>query len=872
VLFAAACSTQKNTGLTRWYHNLTSKYNILFNGEESYKKGMTKLQETYDDDFTELIPVFLYTDEEALTMIAPEMDRAITKATKLITMHSLTVKPDIKADKELTSKQKEFYSKKEYNKWVDEAYLLMGKSHFHKMEYSRAKEIFNYVLANYEEHNSLFEARMWLARLANEEGRFKESGEILVSLERNLELPKKLHGEVLATLADYYLKQEEYEKAIVSLKEAIEFTSGKLVKTRYHYLLAQLYAETGENNLSTEYYSKVIRMNPPYKMAFNAKISRALAYQIGTGQQKSIEKELKKMLKDDKNIEYQDQIYYALGNLYFKEEKEEEAVKYYKLSLQTSTSNDRQKAKTNITLADLYYTRPDYVNAQAYYDSAVALIDEEYPDYNTIFIRSVSLTRLVEALNTVQFEDSVLTLSYWSETKLNDLVDELIDQEIKAEEEMRQRQQELAQQQLDLRDSKSDLGTSGTGSSWYFYNASVKTMGKKEFVQIWGNRKLEDNWRRKNKSSLDFVAEAQTEDDGSATLQAGPEATAEFVTNKRSREYYLQFIPFTDSARQVSNGKIASGLFTMGDIYGEELKDYDRAIESYEELLKRYPGYEDRLQVYYKLYTISKFNEDKIRVGKYQQKIINEYPNSNYAKLMTNPNYVQELLAQERMLLEEYNKTLQLFQSGNHNQVAVRAENAMKNYPGNELYSKYDYMFTISSGLGKDTLSFLSDLQAFMAKYPATDLAENAQIIIEFLQNKEPRIIELQQREIARQLFVESLQEKHYFAYIVPSKAQINQLIFNIFNFNLENFDELGLEVKKVNLDNSYNICLVSEFKNGKEAMEYYRKIVLDETIFKDVEILEPEAIVISETNYKVLTGSGKAENYILFFREYYDF
>ncbi len=832
---------------------------------------MLKLEQSYDDNFSELIPVFLYTDNEALAMIAPEMDRAITKATKLVTMHSLTVKPDIKADKELTSKQKEFYSKKEYNKWVDEAYLLMGKAHFHKMEYVRAKEVFNYIISNYGEDYSVFEARMWLARLANEESRFRESEEILASLEQNMELPKRFQGEVQATLADYHIKQGEYDKGIESLKNAIELSSRKSVKTRYTFLLAQLYSEMNNNSLSSEYYSKVIRMNPPYRMAFNATISRALAYQSGTGQKKSVEKELRKMLKDDKNIDYQDQIYYALGNMYYKENNENKAIENYKLSLQAGIQNSRQKAKTNITLADLYYSKPDYVNAQAYYDSAVALIDEDYLNYQELFTKSVSLTNLVENINTVHFEDSVLSLSYLSENKLTELIDELIAQEVRTEEENRLKKQELTEQQIDFRANRNEFRLPGAGNAWYFYNISVKNIGKKEFTQIWGNRKLEDNWRRKNKRSVSF-ADLQTDNQLSETDQEEQIRPADIVTNKKSRKYYLQFIPFSDSAKQVSHHKIAQGLYNMGEIYGDELKDNVKAIESYEELLSRYPNFENRLHVYYKLYSIAKLEQDKIRVEKYQKKVVTEFPNSNYAKLMTNPNYMQELMAQEGRKVEEYNATYKLFQSGRYGQVTARSEKAMKEYPDHELYSKYDYMYTISDGLRKDTLDFLNDLQELIARYPSTDLAENAQLIIQYIQNKEPRIIELQKREIAKQLFEESFDDVHYFAYIVPSNAKINQLIFNILNFNLDQFDELNLEVKKVNLDDKNNLCFVSKFKDSEESISYLKKIMLDEKIFADVDIQEVTAIVISEMNYKVLTDSDKAEKYILFFRDNYKY
>jgi len=864
-LTLSSCSTKKNTAVTRSYHNLTARYNVLFNGTESFKKGIINLESRYEYDFTRLLPVFLYTDEEQLASIGPEMDRSIKKATKLISMHSITVKPEMDPDKELSQKDREFLSKREYNKYVDDAYLLMGKAHFYRMEYSRAKETFNYLTANFEEGFAVTEARLWQARLAIEEDRFREALDILNLISKNIDFPKNLQGGLDATWADYQIKQSDFEGAIVSLKKAIENTRNKSAKIRYNYILAQLYSQTDQNYLASEYYNRVIRMNPPYEMTFNAKINRALTYQSGAGSKKDIEKQLNKMLRDDKNIDYQDQIYYALGNLYFKDDDINKAIEYYKKSSEASVDNTRQKALTNLTLADLYYARPDYVNAQAYYDSAVGIITPEYPGYELIYTKSISLTKLVENLNTVHFEDSVLALSMMPRDDLNDLISELIEKKIREDEEKRLRERELAEQRFNST-SQEILRQGGSGSSFYFYNTSAKSVGHKEFVSVWGNRKLEDNWRRKNKSTVSFaeseITEAETEPE-----QVVP---GKVVTNTRSPQFYLQYIPFSDSAKAVSHEKIVRSLHNMGDIYSEELKDYPRAIESYEELLRRYPLYENRLQVYYSLYSVSKEIQDKDRMGIYQQKIIHEFPNSNYAMLMTNPNYVQELREAERAVYDHYEQTYNAFMRRNYAVASELAQQAMNDYPNHELFQKFDYMYTISAGVRKDTLSFVLDLQKYMERYPASELTENAGILIHYLESEEPQLIVQQNMEIAKELYTGSYNEIHYFAFVTPKNLNYSQLIFNIFSFNLDNFDELKLEVKRVDVGNQKSLCLVQRFEDGEQALNYRKRIMVDRNIFKDVDSKGILTIVISETNYKVLVSTGKIDQYIVFFNENY--
>jgi tetratricopeptide (TPR) repeat protein len=868
LVFISACSTKRNTAITRSYHNVTSLYNILFNGEESFKEGIQKLVETYDDDFTVLLPVFFYTDKNALSAIGPEMDRSIKKATKLISMHSLTVKPEMKPDKELSQKQKEFFNKKEYNRFVDEAYLLMGKAHFYKMEYARAKETFNYITSNFPDNITVYETHLWLARLANEEKRFRESEDILSSLEKNIEFPKHLNGELFATWADYYLKQELYSKAVDPLKKAIEYSNKKYLKIRYTYILAQVYALIHDYTKASESYNRVIRMNPPYKMAFNAKINRALTYQSGTGSRKDIEKQLQKMLKDDKNIEFKDQIYYAMGNLYFKDKMLDETIKYYKLSIESSTENIRQKAKTSLTLADIYYEKPDYISAQAFYDTAISVIDPNYPDYQTIYAKSVSLTNLVQNIRTVEFEDSVLKLADLPETDLLALIDHLIEEETRAEEEKRLLQQQMAEDRLNTQLQSDLLTMNNNGGNWYFYNPAAKSAGNKEFLRVWGNRKLEDNWRRKNKSTVSFEELASQEDTISNAEKE--KSSGNLVTNRKSREYYLQFIPFTDSAKQESLKKISTGLLNMGEIYADELKDYPKAIKTLEDLLKRFPQYENKLQIYYKLFSISKLTKDIERYGLYQQKIINEYPTSNFAKLMTNPNYIKEIQAQERSIQDEYEQIYHLFEAGNYSQVIFRSQKAMDNYPEHKLYPKLDYMHTISAGLQKDTLGFITDLQELIARYPSTDIAENAQIMIGYLQNTSPRIVVQQNQKIARELYSYNPDDVCYFAFIVPSRLNINQLIFNLVNFNLDNYDNLKLEVKRAIIEGKSSLCLVKEFENSTQAMEYSSKVQVDNNVFRDVDKTGFVPVVISKTNYSVLINTGKVDQYILFFNENY--
>ncbi len=354
--FIAGCTTEKNTLVTRSYHNITSHYNIFFNGIESYKKGLKQAQESYIDDYTQILPIFTYDDESIAQSIAPDMERTIKKSSKVIALHSITAKPEYK-DGPQTEKQKTFYAKNEYNKWVDDNYLIMGKAYLFRHEYNMAIETFKFIITEYPYEDIINETQVWLARAYNEIKEYKESEKILNQLTADDRFPKKLYADMYATVADLYIKKEDYEYAIDPITIALEEVGEKRTRIRYAFILGQLHQQVGNMEEASKYYREVIKMNPPYEMSINARINRASVFVEGADKSMEIKDELDKMLKDEKNREYQDQIYYALGNIYFREGNVDKAIDYYKLSSVKNVSNAQQKTKSCLTLAEIFYER-----------------------------------------------------------------------------------------------------------------------------------------------------------------------------------------------------------------------------------------------------------------------------------------------------------------------------------------------------------------------------------------------------------------------------------------------------------------------------------------------------------------------------------
>ncbi len=871
LLVTVSCTTQKNTFITRTYHNITSKYNVLFNGSESFKKGQRTMLENHRNDYSDLLPVFLYEDEQLTNAVGPDMDRTIKKSEKLISLHSITVKPEIKSNRPLSPRKREFLSKKEYNSWVDNSYLLMGKAQFYRHEFDKAKETFLFILNEYKSQKTIYETKIWLARTYNEQENFDSADEILKVLENTKDFPKSLKNLLYTTIADYHIKNEELDAAIPYIQKALNYEKKKKLKVRYTFILAQLYDKTGQLRKASDMYSKVIKMNPPYEMTFNAKISRALSYEKGFGSVKEIESQLLKMLKDDKNIDYRDQIYYALGNLAMKDGNTEKAVNNYQRSIRENTNNTDQKMRSYLTLANIYYEIPDYVLAQAYYDSTVAQMDMSYPEYDLIYSKSNNLTSLVEQINVVNLEDSVQILAKLDDDDLMNFIDNLITEVRKQEEQANLMEQErMMNEQFGRQLSAQNTmrgNNPGLGGKWYFYNETAKSLGYKEFRLKWGNRKLEDNWRRMNKMTSTFNTSTSSE---GAEFITDDEIKKEEGLNNKSRDYYLVNIPRNDSMLRESHRKIEQALFSMGQIYMNDLKDLEEAAESFKEMIKRYPDSELVLQAYFNLYNIYKQQNNTALTELYKGKIIEAFPQSTYARLLTNPDYIRELEQEERKVTDYYAVTYDHYLRNNCAEVIARCNYALANYADDDLIAKFSFLKTLCIGKTQDIHSFSEGLYEIISSFPGTEVAENAKNIISYIEAERPQIREEEEKRIALKLYESTDDAIHFFAFVMPKGQNINQLIFNIINFNLDFFDELNLRVENMELNDAQNLILVKTFQNREQVMPYYDKITNETVIFKDVEDKDITSFVISGPNMNILQTDKSADRYLQFFNENY--
>ncbi len=886
-IFLVSCSTQKNTGLNRFYHALTTKYNILFNGGESYKEGIEKYRENYQDDYSRILPVFIYGDEEIAAGLKPQMDRAIEKSSKSIRAHSITAKPE-QGKGFLSSKDKAFYDKNEYNIFIDDAYLLMGKAFFYQAEYQSAIQTFNYIINQFNDPETKYLAYNWLIRTNVELKDFREAKNYLDIISTDIEYPEELNYERNLTFADFYLKQFMVKQAEPYIEEALSQVKKKKEKLRLTFIYAQIKEELKQPGEASEYYEKVIKMNPSYEMAFNAKIKRATLFAGSDKSGRTIEAELLKMLKDEKNDEYQDQIYYALGELEMKRNNVNKAVKYYQLSAQNSFGNTNQKGLTYMALANIFFDQHKYMESQAYFDSAVVSLDPEFPGYRELARKNTYLSKLVTNLKTVQHQDSLQMVAAMDENERNKFIQNIIQQRraAEAEQSRRERERESSDRGMYVGDRSRNMASNDQSGKWYFYSQSAKSFGEPEFRRKWGDRKLEDNWRRSSKQVLGVEEIGQIEiSDEILDPKKG--------LDENTPEYYMVELPLTDSAMDVSHQKIQSALYNVGEVYRNDLKDYPMAIDAYKELIERYPEGEYKVASYYSLYKVYEEQGDDSQADIYRSMIIRNYPDSKFAKVLLDPDYFKQFEKEEQDKQDFYSNTLHLYKRQRYNEVIRRCDEALVKYKNSEYIPKYRFLKALSMGELYGVSVLKPELVEITAEYPTDPVANAAEDLLASIRQNELK--QLKDIDVASKTDLESEQDaqadkvtqktleeiakiysynpenKHLLGIVVGKEADINQLKFNIINFNLDFFIQESYEIEDNALNEFLNIVLVKDFENAQKAKEYYDQFKAEtENIFADVKITDFQFFIISQENLNKLIEEKSVRDYLLFFRNNY--
>ena len=899
VLFLCSCSTKKNTAGSRFWQAFNTRYNVYYNGETHYNEQI-KLTENYEDDYSKRLfvhPAEAFAHDKAKKP-AGSYDRTIEKMQKAIALHSIKKKPARKAGKR-SEKEKEWLKRDEYNPFIHNAWFLLAKAEYMKGDFLSSAATFHYITRHFTwKPDLVMESKLWEALSYTAMGWITEAENILTYVK-----PEKLTSKqqiYLYNLAmtDFCIKQKKYADATPYLSEAARRSSGAQ-KVRLNFLLGQLYADNAQNDLAYKAFAKAGGSSgATYYTKFNARIKQSAVF---SGDNiKGEVKKLKGMARLDRNSEYLDQIYYAIGNLYLSRRDTTQAIANYVLAAEKSTRNGIDKAISQITLGNIYFARHQYDLAQPCFSEAIPLLDEEYPNYKLLKKRSDVLDELAVYAQNVTLQDSLLRLSSMTPEQQNAIINKIIEdlkKKEKEEQEAAERDERLAQANaLGSDASGSNLNAPNqfninTDKSWYFYNTAAKNAGKTQFQKIWGNRKLEDNWRRRNKSTFAVSdSESSESTDSDENTESTDSLSAENTDTEAAKraddphyaEYYLKQIPKTPEEINNSHSIIQEGLYNMGTILKDKLEDFPSAVNEYSTLLSRYPDNVYRLDTYYNLYLLYMRTGDTANAEVYRQLIITEFADSNYGKAMQDPNYIDNLRA---MLNEEENAYSQAYDAylNNRNQEVHDALARMKSdYPLSKLMPKFMFLNALAYVTENDEEKFKESLKTLLEQYPETDISPTASAMLKQLNSgRSIKSTSSNTRGLiwATRLssdstaignsekltpFTHDVNKPHVFLLAYPTDSvSANDILYKVAYHNFTTFVVQDFDLEQMTFG-QLGLLAVKGFNNYDELVHY-------RTIFEESEMMQKlpksvRVVLISVDNFNILINEGRSlEEYFLY-------
>ncbi|MDR2383712.1 MAG: tetratricopeptide repeat protein [Prevotellaceae bacterium] len=882
------CSTSRNTYFNRKYHDLTAYYNVYFNGRESLRQASKKAEAIESQNFDEILPVFAFEYEQVAGLVSGEMQRTIDKGNKTVEKHSITVKP--KRKKNMSREQREFYNKKEFNRFVDDAHLILGKAYIYMHEYNVAEEKFAFITTEYPKETSAYEAQAYQAIVLAQDKQYVKAEDLLVSLTRKKDVPRKIETLINEAFADLYIKQNKYQDAIPHLEKALKRAKGKNKKIRFHFILGQLYQKTNNNSKAVEHFSKVLKKNPPYLTAFSAEMAMASTYNPET-QRGNIRKILEKALKNEQNASYHDQIYYAFAKLEEAEGNIPKALEYYRKSVSATGVNTRQKGLSYLALAEYNINDADYIGAYTCYDSSAIMLGADHSLYGEVSAKANKYRKLALNMKIVEREDGLQKLSSLSQEDLDKLIDEKIQQ---AENEKKR----LAEEQQRLEKLKADIDAQSSQGQWYFYNPTSLELGKTDFAMRWGQRKLEDNWRRKNKG-IQAQSEYDLElEDGETADVTQPDMT--------DREAFLANIPQTDEAKKASNEKIASAMFNIGEAYRDDLNNLAKAAEEFENLIRRFPDNNLLAYTYVALYEIYTKTGDSSKANYYKNLMTQNYPDNPKVLAATDPGYINRVMTQEASEESDYYTALDYYTTNRFGDAYRASVNGLTKYPSGRLLPQFTLLKALSDNYNGDIVKYRAALEDVVKKYPGNMAASYAQNMLTDLEKAEfkwvtetktaketetPETTQTPQTEqkiapdALPKYFIEFNRQvastfksrysiddgPHAYVLITDANRNMNRLRFNILSFTTSNYLEENYEVKIADFAEN-KMIIVSKFKDRNAAIEFFNNISDDSKVFGSMTVNDYVVFIILDSNLELMRSGTSFLDYVDFFNKVYTF
>lgn len=851
LLFVTGCAADRKGPVANVYHNVTARYNAYFLAREKMEEVEKALETAQERNFNKILYIFPEVDTTVISTVKPQLQDVLKKSSIAIERHK-------------------------NSKWVDDSYILVGKMRFYSGEFENAVETFKYVNVKSEDDDARHQALINLMRTFVAYKELNNAKAVADYLRK-----EKLNSENLRRFnlvkAKFYQERGDFPEMAAALEAAAPEIPKNEGRARYYYILGQIYQILDEEEKAYESFGKSLKSNPDYELSFYARLSMAQVFNLAKEQdEKKIRKYFSKLLKDKKNKEYRDKIYYEMGNFEARQGKTSAAIDNYKKSAAASITNPRQKSYAYLRLAELYYdTLQNYQLSKVYYDSTLNNLPEDEPEYPLVAQRQKVLTDLVTQLNTIQEKDSLLRLVQLDSASLTAFLENIVKEQMA--EERRLAQLAASQRTLNQVNVRPGFNTipdnfgveqspGGNGAGWYFYNPTLVATGQAEFIKTWGDRPLQDNWRRISSSQRENTNVVTQQQQTEEFTDENPEVAepAEDLANRTLTLYGS--LPTSPEQQTAALGEIETAYYRLGKIYYYDLDEWQPSVNAFDTLLIRFPETEHKPEVLYQLYLLYKGRNESLS-EKYKEELVRNFPNTTFAKVAQNPNYEEERDQTASMLKEVYAQAYNWYQEGTYQRADSILVKNLQRYPDNSFSDQLRLLQILITGKTEGTARYQFSLNQFIEKTSnerlRTYAGELLQASYDFSKNNA-------RREGTR--YIEDFEQPHYFLLMYENEKKLaNPLIKAVDSFNLENYSEAKLSAVNLRLNDNKAMVYVSQFADRGAAMKYFRSFERNQPLPEEAKNGKINFVVISKDNFQILYDSKDFNSYLKFFDKFYN-
>ncbi len=897
------CSTEKNTSQSRWWHSFNAKYNTYYNGAQAFIDGSLEKENSNKDNFTEMIPLFTVGNKQSRETGKSHFDRTIEKCQKAIKQHSIKRRPQWTKSRKKTARDIEWLSRTEYNPFLWKAWMLMGRAQFNKGAFEDAASTFAYTSRLYATQPAIYgRARAWLARCYIEQDWIYDAEDVITKMKRD-SLDWRAVNDWNQTYADYYIHTGQFKEAIPYLRSVIRHETRRKQKAREWFLMGQLEAALGNRQNAYKAFKRVIRQNPPYELEFNARI--AMTEVMAKGKSKQMISRLRRMAASDKNANYLDQVYYAIGNIYLSQKDTLNAIAAYEKGNEKATRAGIEKGVLLLHLGDIYWQKEKFSDAQRCYGQAIGLLDKDRDDYEQLSERSTILDELVPHTETVHLQDSLQALAKMSEKDRNAAIDRVIEQLKKKEKEERDK---LAEEEVEKQLSQNGQNANNRqqqrqqqqpvagqqNAAWYFYNPMAVNQGKTAFVRQWGKRENVDNWQRINKTVVAGIGSQQENEAFTDEMRdslahaAAVEDSLKQVTDSAQndphrREYYLAQIPFTEDQVAESNLMIMDALYHSGVIFKDKLDHLDLSEHQLRRLTDQYPDYERMEDAYYHLWLLYQRKGNPQAAEAYLSLLQQKYPDSPWTTLLSDPLFEENARFGTHMEDSLYAATYEAFKANRLEEVAANRAISDKRFLQGANRDKFVFIGGLTKLNSGNSQGCIDDMQEVVEKHPQSSVSPLAGMIINGvkagrrLHGGKFDIGDVWQRRTvvlsdsdsiaAKQFSDERNAEFVFMLAYVPDSVNENKLLYEMARFNFTSFLVRNFDIAIEEIDGLHRM-LISGFHSYDEVLQYARQLYKQQPL---TPLIRPcRRILISRENLELLGTHFSYNDYDDFYEQHF--